>query len=79
MYAKYFLALAEHALKNFKRTISMDEGRERDNTSRVEGLPTLPGLYLSTFQPSQRGFFRVHSFVWRDREPEPKFENFLGP
>ncbi len=23
VYAKYFLALAEHALKNFKRTISM--------------------------------------------------------
>jgi hypothetical protein len=37
--------------------ISMDEGRERDNTSRVGGPPTLPGLYLSTFQPSQRGFF----------------------
>ncbi len=36
---------------------------ERDNTSRVGGLPTLPGLYLSTFQPSQRGFFRVlHRF-----------------
>jgi len=51
----------------------MDEGRERDNTWRVGGLPTLPGLYLSTFQPSQGGFFRVHSFVWRDREPEPKF------
>jgi hypothetical protein len=36
---------------------------ERDNTSRVGGLPTLPGLNLSTFQPSQRGFFRVHEFV----------------
>jgi hypothetical protein len=30
---------------------AMDEGR-RDNTSRVGGLPTLPGLNLSTFQPS---------------------------
>ena len=30
-----------------------------DNTLREGGLPTLPGLYLSTFQPSQRGFFRV--------------------
>jgi hypothetical protein len=29
----------------------------RDNTSREGGLPTLPGRYLSTFQPSQRGFF----------------------
>ncbi len=35
----------------------------RDNTSRGGGLPTLPGIYLSTFQPSQRGFFRVHTFV----------------
>jgi hypothetical protein len=24
------------------------------------GLPTLPSLMLSTIQPSQRGFFRVH-------------------
>jgi hypothetical protein len=32
----------------------------RDNTWRVGGLPMLPGLYLSTFQPSQRGFFCVH-------------------
>jgi hypothetical protein len=38
----------------------MDEGRERDKTrvsldktSRGGGLPTLPGLYLSTIQPSQ--------------------------
>jgi hypothetical protein len=33
---------------------------ERDNTSRKGGLPTLPGLYLSTIQPSQRGFYRIH-------------------
>ncbi len=32
----------------------MDEGIERDNTSGGGGLPTLPGLYLSTIQPSQR-------------------------
>ena len=38
----------------------------RDNTSRRGGLPTLPSLYLSTFQPSQRGFFRVH--VCKERE-----------
>jgi hypothetical protein len=38
----------------------MDEGRERDNTSGVGGPPTLPGLYLSTIQPSQRGFYRIH-------------------
>ncbi len=31
----------------------------RDNTSRVGGLPTLPCLYYSTFQPSQRGFYRI--------------------
>ncbi len=43
----------------------------RDNTWRVGGLPTLPGLYLSTFQPSQRGFFSKHLGVWRGREPEP--------
>jgi hypothetical protein len=30
---------------------------ERDNTWREGGLPTLPGLHLRTFQPSQRGFF----------------------
>jgi hypothetical protein len=42
------------------------------------GLPTLPGLYLSTFQPSQRGFFRVHMFVEREWEPEPEFLNFYG-
>jgi hypothetical protein len=42
---------------------SMDEGRERDHTSRRGGPPTLPGLYHSTIQPSQRGFFRVHVFV----------------
>ncbi len=27
------------------------------------GQPTLPGLHLSTIQPSQRGFFRVHTSV----------------
>jgi hypothetical protein len=27
---------------------------ERDNTSRGRGLPTLPSLYLGTFQPLQR-------------------------
>jgi hypothetical protein len=42
---------------------AMDEGRERDHTSRRGGQPTLPGLYHSTIQPSQRGFFRVHVFV----------------
>jgi hypothetical protein len=31
----------------------------RDNTSRVGGLPTLPCLHHSTFQPSQRGFQRI--------------------
>jgi len=34
----------------------MDEGRERDNTSRKGGLPTLPGLYRST----------IHEFSLRD-------------
>jgi hypothetical protein len=38
----------------------MDEGRERDNTSRKGGLPTLPGLYRSTIQTSRRGFYRIH-------------------
>jgi hypothetical protein len=47
---------------------------ERDKTWGRGDLPTLPGLYLSTFQPSQRGFFRVHSTcVWRERETEPEF------
>jgi hypothetical protein len=41
----------------------MDEGSEGDKTLREGGLPTLPGLYHSTIQPSQRGFFRVHMFV----------------
>ncbi len=40
------------------------------------GLPTLPVLFLSTFQPSQRGFFRVQTSVWREREPEFEFLNF---
>jgi hypothetical protein len=35
---------------------TMDEGRERDNTSRKGGLPTLPGLYRST----------IHEFSLRD-------------
>ncbi len=52
---------------------------ERDNIWGGGGLPTLPSLYLSTFQPSQQGFFRVHTFVWREREPEPEFSNFSGP
>ncbi len=53
---------------------------ERDNTSRGRGLTTRHGLYLSTFQPSQRGFFRVHTFVWRERETEPRiFKLFMNP
>jgi hypothetical protein len=39
---------------------SMDEGIERYNTSGGGGLPTLPGLYLSTIQSSRRGFYRIH-------------------
>jgi hypothetical protein len=39
---------------------TMDEGRERDNTSRKGGLPSLPGFYRSTIQPSRRGFYRIH-------------------
>ncbi len=39
--------------------------------------PTLPGLYLSTIQPSQRGFFWVHMCVWS--KPEAEFLNLLGP
>jgi hypothetical protein len=35
----------------------MDEGSERDKTWGRGGLPTLPGLYHSTIQPSRRGFF----------------------
>ncbi len=50
-----------------------------DNTLREGGLPTLPGLNLSTIQPSRRGFFRVHTSMWRKRKPEPKFSNFSGP
>ena len=46
-----------------KKHAIMDEGSEGDKTSREGGLPTLPGLYHSTIQPSQRGFFRVHMFV----------------
>jgi hypothetical protein len=41
---------------------SMDEGRERDNTSRKGGLPTLHGLYRSTIQPLRQGFYRIHVF-----------------
>ncbi len=59
--------------------VPMDEGRERDKTSRGGGLPTLPGLHLNTIQPSQRGFFWVHMCVWRERKPEAEFLNFLGP
>jgi hypothetical protein len=33
----------------------MDEGRERDTTLRKGGLPTLPSLKLSTFQPKGVG------------------------
>ncbi len=40
----------------------------RDNTSRGRGLPTLPCLYFSTFQPSQRGFFSVYIHVCEGRE-----------
>jgi hypothetical protein len=40
--------------------VRMDEGRERDNTWRMGGLPMLPGLYLSTIQPSRRLFYRIH-------------------
>ncbi len=43
------------------------------------GLPTLPGLNLSTFQPSQRGFFSVHTSMGRERKAEPEFSNFSGP
>ncbi len=52
---------------------------ERDNTWGGGGLPTLPGLYLSTFQPSQRGFFRVHTFVWRERAWARIFKLFRTP
>jgi hypothetical protein len=50
----------------------------RDNTWGRGGLPTLPSLMLSTIQPSQRGFFRVHMSVRRERDPEPEFTNFSG-
>ncbi len=73
-----FLSRAPHEMDT-SYGITMDEGRERDNTSRRGGLPTLPGLYLSTIQPSQRGFFRVHTFVWRERVPVPEFSNCSGP
>jgi hypothetical protein len=35
----------------------------RDKTWGRGGLPTLPGLFHSTFQPSRRGFFWVHTCV----------------
>ncbi len=57
--------------------LPMDEGRERDNTSRVGDPLTLPSLYLSTFQPSQRGFFWVHMFVEREREPSARIFKLL--
>jgi hypothetical protein len=41
----------------------LDEGSERDQTWGRGGQPTLPGLFHSTFQPSQRGFFSVHPSV----------------
>ena len=40
--------------------VPMDEGIEKDNTSGGGGLPTLPGLNLSTIQPSRQGFYRIH-------------------
>ena len=43
-----------------ERVKSMDEGIEKDNTSGGGGLPTLPGLNLSTIQPSRQGFYRIH-------------------
>ncbi len=43
-----------------ERVKNMDEGRERDHTSRKGVLPTLPGLNRSTIQPSRRGFYRIH-------------------
>ncbi len=55
---------------------SMDEESERDKTWGRGGLPTLPGLYHSTIQPSRRGFFWVHTCVWRERKPEAEFLNF---
>ncbi len=71
-----------HKKKLFLQTEFLDEPwmkEERDNTSRRGVLPTLPSLNLSTFQPSQRGFFTVHTSIWREREPEPEFSNFSGP
>jgi hypothetical protein len=45
------------------------------------GLPMLPGLYLSTFQPSQQGFFRVHTVrLCEGRESlSPNFQTFQDP
>jgi hypothetical protein len=40
--------------------VPMDEEIERDHTSGGGGLPTLPGLNVSTIQPSRRGFYRIH-------------------
>jgi hypothetical protein len=45
----------------------MDEGIERDHTSGGGGLPTLPGLNLSTIQPSRRGFYRIHVCEGKDK------------
>ena len=68
--------LPERAGSNKPRSQSPPWMKEvRDKTWGRGGLPTLPGLYLSTFQPSQRGFFRIHTFVCREREPEPEFLN----
>jgi hypothetical protein len=58
IFARIFLIPASLLIS--KLVPLMDEGIERDNTSGGGGLPTLPGLYLSTIQPSQRGFHRKH-------------------
>ncbi len=58
----YFLDMSEtgsqvHCCKSVRTDGAMDEGSERDKTWGRGGLPTLPGLYHSTIQPSRRGFF----------------------
>ncbi len=53
--------------------------RKKGIINRGGGPYTLPGLYPRTFQPSQRGFFRVYPCVWREREPDPEFFNFKTP
>ncbi len=55
-------------------------GIERDKTWGGGGLPTLPSLNLSTFQPSHRGFFRVHTSMCEGRESlSPDFQTFQDP